>query len=184
MIAVTETDAEQIKAWIVRAAKVRAHDLGKDKHTHREYRDQIVKLYYGVKSYRDLCGNLKDGFCPPRIKASKTGGIYDLRSTPGVTHSYQEILNLIGPFCKNEQTQEKLTRKMDEMGDFHFEGMENLRARTAAWRIGRDIFDRMFVLLFSFPSGQSVQRDHRPCARLDLDLTAVGLVRGMKIDAS
>jgi len=181
MIAVTQEDAEKIKAWIVRAAKTRAREIGKEKYTHRQYRDQIVREYYGVKLYRELCSYLKDGFCPPRIKASKTGGVYDLRSVQGETHSYQDILNLIGPFCKNEQTQEKLSRKMDEIGEHQFEGMANLRARTAAWRIGRDVFDRVFLLLFGFPAGQRVTREHRPCARLNLDLTDAGIIRGMEI---
>lgn len=181
MIAVTQEDAEQIKSWIVRAAKVRARDIGKDKFTHRQYRDQITREYYGVKLYRELCANLKEGFCPPRIKASKTGGVYDLRSVQGETHTYQDILNLLGPFCKNEQTQLKLARKMDEIGAHQFEGMENLRATNAAWRIGRDVFDRVFVLLFDFPAGQRVTREHRSCARLNLDTTLTGAIRGLEI---
>jgi hypothetical protein len=182
MIAVTQEDAEKIKAWVVRAAKVKAKEVGKELFTHRQYRDQIVKEYYGLRLYRELCTFLKDGICPPRIKTVKTGGVYDLRSVQGVTHSYQDILNLIGPFCKNEQIQEKLARKMEELGTTQFEGMANLRARTAAWRIGRDVFDRVFVLLFNFPSGQPVTREHRPVARLNLDITDSGIVRGMEIN--
>jgi hypothetical protein len=181
MIAVTQEEAEKIKSWIVRAAKLRAKEIGKDQYTHRQYRDQITREYYGVKLYRELCSYLKEGFCPTRIKASKTGGVYDLRSVQGETLSYQEILNLLGPFCKNEATQLKLARKMDEMGEVQFEGMANLRARNAAWRVGRDIFDRVFVVLFDFPAGQRVTREHRACARLNLDLTAAGLIRGMEI---
>lgn len=181
MIAVTQEDAEKIKAWIVRAAKLKAKDLGKDAFTHREYRDQITREYYGVRFYRELCGNLKEGFCPPRIKTSRTGGVYDLRSVQGDTHSYQDILNLLGPFCKNEQIQLKLARKMDEVGARQFEGMLNLRATNAAWRLGRDLFDRIFVLLFDFPAGQRVTREHRPCARLKLDVTDSGAIRGLEI---
>ncbi|BDD79674.1 hypothetical protein [Burkholderia phage FLC9] len=184
MIAVTQEDAQRIKQWIVHAAKVRAKDIGKDKFTHRQYRDQITREYYGVKLYRELCSNLKEGFCPPRIKTSKTGGVYDLRSVQGETHSYQDILNLLGPFCKNEQTQDKLVRKMDEVGERQFEGMAHLRARTAAWRIGRDVFDRVFVILFDFPAGQRVTREHRPCARLNLDTTESGVIRGLEIARS
>lgn len=182
MIAVTEEDVVRIKAWIVRAAKLRAKEIGKEKFTHREYRDQITREYYGVKMYRELCGYLKEGFCPPRIKASKTGGVYDVRSVPNATHTYQEILNLIGPHCKNEQTQLKLARKMDEVGERQFDGMGYLRARNAAWRIGRDIFDRVFLLLFDFPAGQRVVTGNRPCARLNLDVTDSGAVRGLAID--
>lgn len=181
MIAVTQEEAEKIKSWIVRAAKVRAKDLGKELYTHRQYRDQLTREYYGVKLYRELCSYLKEGFCPTRLKASKTGGVYDLRSVQGDTESYQEILNLLGPFCKNEATQLKLARKMDEMGEMQFEGMANLRARNAAWRVGRDIFDRVFVVLFDFPAGQRVTRENRACARLNLDLTPIGLIRGMEI---
>lgn len=180
MIAVTEEEVDRVKQWIRRAAKTKAMDFAKDQYTHRQLRDFVTKDYYGVKSYRDLCTMMKAGSMPVKLITAKTGGIYDTRTPLDQSISFQDVLNLIGPFCKNETIQEKLSRKMEEMGSLRFNEEGSLRARTAAWRVGRDIFDRIFVVLFDYPHGQRMKPEIKASARLNLDIKN-DLITGMAI---
>lgn len=180
MIAVTEDEVEKVKQWVRRAAKYKALDYPKDQYTHRQLRDMIVKKYYGVKSYRDLCTMMTAGAMPVKTITDKAGGIYETRTPLDQSISFQDVLNLIGPFCKNETIQEKLARKMEEMGNLRFNEDGSLRARTAAWRVGRDIFDRIFVLLFDYPHGQRMKPEIKASARLNLDVKN-SIVTGMVI---
>jgi hypothetical protein len=160
-----EETKEAVKDWIIRAAKMRSRET-KSELTHRQMRDAIVREYYAMPSYVSLVTMMNAGQIPERVIPVKSGGIYECKSELGISLSYQDILNIVGPNCADQTVQFKLIDKMDEMGAIRFEGMAKLRARNAAWRVGRDIFDRMFLLLFDYPAGTRIKPNDRAGGRL------------------
>ena len=175
-----EEAREAIKDWCVRAAKMREKDEGRTR-PHREVRDEITRQYFGIPSYLTLVTMMNNGHIPDRIIPLKEGGIYDCKSEYGISLSYQDVLNIVGPNYVDQHVQFKLIDKMDEMGAKRFEGHPELRARNAAWRVGRDVFDRMFLLLFDRPAGSPIKHNERPAGRLRFDIDGT-LVTDMEIN--
>jgi hypothetical protein len=143
----------------------------------QNWHDFYSKRIFKCNTYAELLEKAKHEKLLPRKVAVYTHGIYSTASKGNGTYTFQELLNQLGPYCKDEYGQIEMLEAIEAHAQKCLIKEIGITPRRAAYKLGFNSIGVFFLYIYHAHGGDLVTPKRNWAGRMQIQIKEHKLIK-------